>query len=922
VSVEAPPKTQGDVPRISDGDERVVHRESGHQERRNERRECADRDPEGRRYQWRQSVSNPWHHAEKYVHTPSSFYDSISPAPESPDASDNRPDKTDRMRLEIVVAPHPSDIESAVPPLPIAADGGGRIPRRERGRHARDVLDIFIDGANVTARVRETHGAFVLRDLALSLVELSHRPRAKATIRFYDEPWELCVERFGATACLSVYRSGPNPFVVVYDRAVPFDDMVAAARDAIDRLVLRGNALAAGGARMDLVSAAAQLEAVAPTVLCDDVRVPEAARVVIEPDADAPVSFGAEFGMREGAPSPELGASQQLNRTETPAAYEAVERADMHALLFRGRVRAEIRGRTVDLGECHPLFVAETLVDLARRAFEAWERGLPLALQSDATGVLVGVQVTPDGKLALTLGAAQTKARRAVHTFPALGVTDMLEGALAFGRTLVRAILRRDRAQSHNLRLSALRRTLRESTEALREASQVDSKVNSAPEPYRAYAATLDDARPAPSGSPTPTRLRYAPRWRAVVPGLDLRGTYLCGDRLVVGAAGEMWALDRTTGRTLWRADVARGTSFVTPGGVARLAANGMLTVYDFGTGEPALRTQIAPRFGSVAGAVVHLPGLPKIVVVTEGEHHLVAIDLTSGEPRWRWSWGTGRGSIRETGRGVPRMKRAGRLIYFTFGDGTLTALDVLSGAVVWRIRDRLRFRVPPTVAHDALFAVAGGAHGTASLYSIDPYSGRVNWSTPVADANAPCTVEGPPLATAGSVAVAVRHKSGLALAAFHRADGKPIDGRGSRASVVAPSGTSWLAVDDVFIGNAASGELVAVDAASGELRWRHVLGPRPLEADVPRRLEPVLRCGALFVPCSFVSVDRGDGAAAGVAILRPSDGRVLGTIAPTEVIPDLLRVDERCDVYVAEESGHLAAFGALPRLSLVAPAS
>ena len=137
--------------------------------------------------------------------------------------------------------------------------------------------------------------------------------------------------------------------------------------------------------------------------------------------------------------------------------------------------------------------------------------------------------------------------------------------------------------------------------------------------------------------------------------------------------------------------------------------------------------------------------------------------------------------------------------------------------------------------------------------------------------------------------------------------------------------------MDDAFIGNAPSGELVAVDAPTGELRWRHVLGPRPLEADVPRRLEPVLRCGALFVPCSFVSAPQGSGRAHGAAgalergeLPRPASASsarrtaVLGTIAPTEAIPDLLRVDERCDVYVAEESGHLAAFGALPRLSLV----
>jgi hypothetical protein len=111
--------------------------------------------------------------------------------------------------------------------------------------------------------------------------------------------------------------------------------------------------------------------------------------------------------------------------------------------------------------------------------------------------------------------------------------------------------------------------------------------------------------------------------------------------------------------------------------------------------------------------------------------------------------------------------------------------------------------------------------------------------------------------------------------------------------------------VDDLFIGNTPTGEVVAIEAATGELRYRHLLG-RALEHDVPRRLEPVLRSGALFVPHTDVRV------------LRPSDGALIGTIAPCDAIPDLLRVDERCDVYVAEESGHLVSFGAGPRLALV----
>ena len=595
----------------------------------------------------------------------------------------------------------------------------------------------------------------------------------------------------------------------------------------------------------------------------------------------------------------------------------------MHALLFKGRIRAEIRGKAVDLGEGHPILVAERLVELSRRAFDAWERGLAFHARGETSGLLLGVRLSASGELALTLGDSRSGSRRTVHTFPALGVDDVLEAALAFARSLVRAVLRRDRRQATNLRLGALRRTLRESSEALRQASRADSKVNPTPEPYRAFAAALDETLAPAAPAPPVTRLRYAPRWRAIVPGIDLRATYLCGDRLVVGAATEMWALDRTTGRVLWRSDVAKGTSVVTPGGIARLAPDGRFSVHDFGSGRPTLQTRIAPRVGGpVAGAVVHLPGLPKLVVVTEGEHHLVAIDLTSGEPRWRWSWGGGRGPS----RGTPRMKRAGRLVYFTCGDGALTALDVISGAVVWRLRDRLRFRTPPTVASDAIFVVSGGAHGVAHLYCIDAYSGLVRWTRPIADASAPCTVEGAPLVAPAAVAVAVRQKSGLVLATFRRDDGRPI---AASERAIAPRGTSWLAVDDAFIGNAPTGELVAVDAAGGELRWRHVLGPRPLEADLPRRLEPVLRCGALFVPCSLIAPagaaerQRGAGerehsAVAGVSIVRPSDGALIGTIAPSDAIPDMLRVDERCDVYVAEDSGHLVAFGALPRLSLV----
>jgi outer membrane protein assembly factor BamB len=805
------------------------------------------------------------------------------------------------MRFEIVIAPGAAetDVEEESAAASVCEDLR-RAPPRKAGP---ELLDVLVDGANITAHLHETHAASVLRDLAAAVAALSHGNRGKTTIPFYDEPWEMCIERFGATACLSIYRAGPDPRVAIYDRAIPFVDVVRGVGAAIARFLTHRRCPIR--ARTELLAAAEQmeeLEALQDLGTRDTLEVPVPMPVVVELEHDVPLSFGAEFAMRAG---------------EAATEHAGVERSDLHALLFRGRVRAEVRGRIVELGECHPLLVAERLLELSRRAFDAWERGLALYARADAAGVRIGIRVSPEGELALSLAAADRGSgepcppgkarvlsigeRRDVYTFPAFDVADVLDASASFGRALVRAIIRRDRSQSSNLRLAVLRRALREAGDALRAATQTDSKVNPAPEPYRlAFARATDVRRDGAPPMVEPTRLRYAPRWRAVVPGIDLRSTYLCGDRLVVGSTSEMWALDRTSGSVIWRTDVTRGTSIVTQAGIARLAPDGMLAIHDLESGDITMRSRIAPRsHGSMAGTVVHGSGLPKLLIVTEGEHHLVAIDLTSGEPRWRWSWG----AACDRFRGIPRMKRAGRLLYFACGDGALTALDVSTGSVVWRLRDRLRFRTPPAVTRDALYVVAGGAHGSARLYGIDPYSGSVRWSTMIGEANAPCTLEAAPLASDASVAVAVRHRNGVALAAFRRTDGEPLPERGR---VFTPSGTSWLAVDDAFIGNTPTGELVAIDADTGSLRWRHVLGPRPLESDVPRRLEPVLRCGALFVPHTDV------------VIVRPRDGGSLGSIGPTDAVPDLLRVDERCDVYVAEESGHVVAFGAIARLSLV----
>jgi hypothetical protein len=51
---------------------------------------------------------------------------------------------------------------------------------------------------------------------------------------------------------------------------------------------------------------------------------------------------------------------------------------------------------------------------------------------------------------------------------------------------------------------------------------------------------------------------------------------------------------------------------------------------------------------------------------------------------------------------------------------------------------------------------------------------------------------------------------------------------------------------------------------------------------------------------------------------VRPADGQKLSASLPCDLVPDLMRVDERGWVYVAEESGYLAAYAPKPMLTLV----
>lgn len=383
--------------------------------------------------------------------------------------------------------------------------------------------------------------------------------------------------------------------------------------------------------------------------------------------------------------------------------------------------------------------------------------------------------------------------------------------------------------------------------------------------------------------------MRFSARWVATVPGLDLRATFLCGDSVIVDSSRETACIDRGSGKISWRVPSGPAACTVSPAGLIRFRPDGHLSSVDLSTGETRFSLQLKPRTGGgAAGSVVYSEGLPKILALTEGDQQISAVDLVSGEVRWRHT---------ATRPGSFRLRRVGKLLLVAGGSGTLFALDLTTGEAVWRHCSRLPFTGALAVDQKSVLALSG-APGTWQLHHIDPWTGKSSWTADLMEAPLPGKH---PLVTQRAVIVPVGSDGACGAEAFDRTSGRSL---WRHHAELASAASAWLAFDDLVIINDGAGVLMCLSADTGRLLYNHVFAGSS-EADTPRRLEPILRNGALFVPQRQVHV------------VRPKSGEIIGTVPP-DLVPDLLRVDERCDVYVGEESGHLAAFGTAPRLAVV----
>ncbi len=259
------------------------------------------------------------------------------------------------------------------------------------------------------------------------------------------------------------------------------------------------------------------------------------------------------------------------------------------------------------------------------------------------------------------------------------------------------------------------------------------------------------------------------------------------------------------------------------PGGRDELEGDERLHCLDATTGK-VIWTYQYPRsvdvsFGIGPRATPTVDGQSVYSLGSEGD--LIAVDTTSGELRWSLSLKEKYGAETPLWGFAASPLIHGELLYtLAGGEGSVAvALNKNSGQEVWRALSSSGVGYcPPTMINsgDELQLLIWDAK---NLNSLDPATGKVNWTTPLAPSYEM------------SIAPPLQHKdllyaSGIGdVAAMYRIlpknSGVEKLWEGKAKTAVYCSNASGVFTDDLIVGSdCGSGELIAVNPKDGERYW------------------------------------------------------------------------------------------------------
>jgi outer membrane protein assembly factor BamB len=731
------------------------------------------------------------------------------------------------------------------PALREAFRSGGRPGRAAVARALVDALALEVDGVDIAAGLAE--GPLLpalealLRAVARVVGGASH-----ATVPFPDGEVELLLRRRGRTALLSVVALSRPSRVIARDVEVELDALAAAALDASATLCRELAELFPGGDRE-----ARPLRAAARALRRTEVAAPPRPQIARRPrpprraPRSAPVICHVELEDDDGLVE----------------AYEG-GRADLGSLLGPGHVSLRAAdGRELAAVPGVPFLVVRDLGPAAEavlRAARSGEGRTQVALGRPRHGAAILLDVELDQARVSGPGAAAVPC-------PPLALARAFVLAQA---ALCRAFRARNPRQSENSWLADLER------DAAARLAEIDELA----EGDRAAAAPADARVPAPPrvaqhplGPGRLRRLSFRPTFRLEAGAPAGAGLFVAGRAVIVAGAGMTAALERSSGRSLWRAEGAGFAAAVA--GVLLCARPGELVARTLRTGRPVWSR---PLPGALPSAAVAMPRGPWAIL--EGGTAL-ALEPGTGRTLWRFE-----------------PPGAGRLAAAAFGGVLVAAADTGhvygldgTGRTLWRTRAPGPVLRPPLAAGGLCLALAAADPGMV-LLGLEPATGARVWEARLDVSGAVSAAAwGPAVAVAGTVA-------GDPLVAV-------LDRRGRTAWSVAPAlegAISAAAAGPLLVVRDARGALAGL-GRDGAVRWSR---PAPPGSAAPRGPAAVAR-GTLVAASG-----------SGLEALDARTGELLAAIPGPA--PASLAVDGALAVVALDADGLAAGWRLGTHLSLV----
>lgn len=352
------------------------------------------------------------------------------------------------------------------------------------------------------------------------------------------------------------------------------------------------------------------------------------------------------------------------------------------------------------------------------------------------------------------------------------------------------------------------------------------------------------------------------PLWTLAVPGrgTPVVGTYEDGNRLFVlgytGAGDQLletlFCLDPVTGKEHWRkgypdfiSDIiynrySIGAPTIDPetGNVFFMTSPGLLVAMDK-DGKELWQVSMMETYGRLTfpngrtGAPV-IDGDRVIVnaITTnwgrEGpaRNRFYAFDKANGQLIWSSNPGVGPPYLKDSSFSTPIIENRGgkRVFYAGLGDGNLVGVNVMTGQPLWRLQ-----------------MASGGVNSSAVIYdggttddTRDDLVIQVHGKENIGD-------------TGRGYMIAVKADAALKLAI--EAEDRPValtldgDYIAWRNDDVSMFTSSPIVVDNTVYQSTIDGHLVAINAATGETRWKLKVGPDQLHAS------PIYASGNIYIP-------------------------------------------------------------------------